>query len=111
MGEVAFPLANQIFTCTTILEDGSVYISSTCGSSYQPDANITITRATKTNEEIVIDNAVKFIGYEDQIRYDTDYEKNNPVGRDETIDANYRRIFKNDGNGNYYFYAIERLDR
>lgn len=72
---MAFPLANQIFTCTTILEDGSVYISSTCGSSYQPDANITITRATKTNEEIVIDNAVKFIGYEDQIRYDTDYEK------------------------------------
>lgn len=107
MGEVAFPLANQTFTCTTILEDGSVYISSTCGGSYQPDAN----RATKTNEGIVIDNAVKFIGYEDQIRYDTDYEKTKPVGRDETIDANYRRIFKNDGNGNYYFYAIERLDR
>jgi len=95
-------------------DDGSYKYCRNCGiGDLGPLGTINmLLRATKSDDEIVLYESVKFVdlGENDTAIYYKDYEKTIKITSDETIDANYKFIYKYDKEiNNYYFYAVEKI--
>lgn len=107
-------IKNKIIECSHYQSDGSLYISPNCGSSVGLIGTISkLVKATQTDGEIILYQAVKFTKTDydaNEISYYTDYNKTKPTTESAEIEANYKRVFKKDSNGNYYFYSIEKIN-
>lgn len=99
-------------TCTTFINDGSLYIGP-CGGDIGPlGSTSSLVKAEKNSDEIVLYESVKFIDYltddlEEKVYY-SNIEKTQKTTKDD-MTANYKRVFKKDSTGNYYFYSIEKV--
>ena len=106
-------IQNKVIGCSHYQNDYSLYISQNCGDSVGViGASSKLVKATQSDDQINLYQAVKFTKTNTdatQITYYKDFNKTNLTTETEEIEANYKRIFKKDNSGNYYFYSIEKL--
>ncbi len=104
-----FSLSGQTVNGVTYQGDGSLTVSATSGRFEGPYILSTqITKATQSKDEIALYEAVKFIDFETG-KYYSDVEKTRLTTETAVIPANYKKLFKKDIDGNYYFYSIEKI--
>ena len=93
--------------------DGSFKRCAACDGGVGPgETENTLLRATKTDDEIILYEVVKFMKFaenSDEAFWYKDYNKTIRITENETIDANYKFIYKKDINDNYYFYGVEKI--
>lgn len=93
--------------------DGTIKkcLGSGWGNNEPAEVENKLLKVTKTDEEIVLYEVVKFMefGDDDYALWYKDYNKTVPGDENELMDANYKFIYKNDGAGNYYFYGVEKI--
>ena len=104
-----FPLYNY----DSFASDGSFTIPNGIGNDEGfIETKNTLLRATKTDDEIILYEAVKFIEvdtYTLKNTYYEDYNKTILTTENEIIDANYKFIYKKDASDSYYFYGVEKI--
>lgn len=106
-------LKNKIIGCSHYQSDYSLYHSKNCGDSVGlVGATSTLIKATQSSDEVVLYQFVRFSSQNANgtVSYYKDYDKVNTVTEIKDEPANYKRIFKKNDRGNYYFYSIEKIN-
>ncbi len=110
--DAAFPFAGQTVNGLDYASDGSVTIPASGRFEGLNVLNQTITEAIEKDNEIVIYYDIKFVNtdsYTLKEMYYSDYDQTVSVEEDVKLKSKYKRIFKRDSDGNYYFYSVEKI--
>lgn len=106
-------IKDKIIGCSHYQKDYSLYHSKNCGDSVGiVGATSTLVKATQSTDEIVLYQFVRFSSQDvnGTISYYKDYNKINATTEAGEKTANYKRVFKKNNLGNYYFYSIEKIN-
>lgn len=104
-----FKLANKTVNGATYQNDGSLTLPAASGRFEGPSVYPSqLLKATKSDSEIVLYVAVKFIDFDSGKCY-SDVNMTQLTTKEASIPANYKKVFKKDMNGNYYFYSVEKI--
>ena len=111
---MAFSLSGKTIADVTYQEDGTVSLPYGIGFGEGMTTMLSnVIRATQTDNEIVLYEAVKFAKWNfdndgNEYFLDSEYEKQTD-GQTPT-QINYKKVFKKDANSNYYLHSIEKYN-
>lgn len=110
--DTTFKLSGKTVNGLDYQNDGSVKFPSDSGRfEGMTTVIVDLRKATQSDKEIVLYEAVKFCHYDmntDKLEYFLDVDMTQPTTLESEISINYKKVFKKDSNGNYYFYGVER---
>ena len=105
-------IKNKVIGCSNYQNDYSLYKSKNCGGSVGiMGAESNLVKATQSSDEIILYQSVKFSveNANGSMSYYKDYNKTVSTNESDNTTPNYKRIFKKNKFGNYYFYSVEKI--